>query len=120
MNDTILNPTNAHNRRFSEFGSLRLDADVRLLVSWCKEMMDRGASRRGGPISGLERLKQINRLVGLIDLTDLKKVVQAEGRNWRLKKGEIKGYLNLKEQWGEQGEGCGKKQIEDAIRRLPI
>jgi len=106
------------------------------LVAWSKEKVMGGA--KGGDLEGLTRIKQINRLVGLIDLADLRKVVSAEGSNWKLKKGEIKGYLNLKESWGggggeeevgeeiwvlgrEGGEGkVEKKDIENAIRRLHI
>ena len=85
-------------KAFSEVGAIRFDADVRALVAWCRGVGVLAQSGGAPGEVGLERLKQINRILGVYDLGDVVGVVEGGGGGggWLLKKNEVRGYLTLK------------------------
>jgi hypothetical protein len=88
---------------FSDIGALKFDSDLRSLVGWCK-----GRITVTTHVIGLERLRQISRIVNVYDLGDVVGVVEGlgdegggggDGGKLLLKKSEVRGYLKLKKEF---------------------
>ena len=80
-------------KRLSEFGCLQLDAEVRRLGTWARGLNGNG-NGNGEDLGGTDRLKQIAKLVNALDFEDVR--IMSSEPGWRLKKSEIRGYLQLR------------------------
>ncbi|GMI04430.1 hypothetical protein TrVE_jg7472 [Triparma verrucosa] len=80
-------------KRLSEFGCLQLDAEVRRMGTWARGLNGNG-NGNGGDLGGTDRLKQIAKLVNALDFEDVR--IMSSEPGWRLKKSEIRGYLQLR------------------------
>ena len=101
--------------KLSDFGVIKLDGDVRFITGWVKERLGEDVMPAG--FDGVERLRQINKIVGIYDIRDLKEIVDSCKESnpngaFILKKSEVKTWLNLKV-WTEDVDVEGAVEAVD-------